>query len=348
MSPQLETRQFRLWRRAGPYIRTIVLGLLPVPDLVARRHVRRRAAGLVTCDPWPGANANGLDAAQLAILRLLWLQRQTRRAVRGRHREAATMLARASIETLIVGLYCLHRTDAVAQLQAANVKALQDMLEYLSDENVLPADVLAECILRLNLGQPARGPSTEAMARLVDKATGGSAVIDLYKRFYRPTSNLAIHASGMSLMRHVRADDRLTGRPGRVWTRRSPVRIADAALGLLAAAVAQQKDAPYHDLARYTPRHVERALTPVAVMAAGGVGRFKPGQAIDTIKIIRKVGVYSWSGQAATDPVDVREAYIRDQFAAALHVTTAGIPPGTLDPFLDYVAAKLAREALGT
>jgi hypothetical protein len=43
--------------------------------------------------------ATGEDAAQLAILRLRELQRDTPRAVHGRH--AATLPARASIETLI-------------------------------------------------------------------------------------------------------------------------------------------------------------------------------------------------------------------------------------------------------
>lgn len=50
-------------------------------------------------------------------------------------------------------------------------------------------------------------------------------------------------------------------------------------------------------------------------------------------------GTYLWSGQAASEPVDVRQAYIRDQFAAALHSAMADIPLGSLDPFLDHVAA---------
>ena len=48
------------------------------------------------------------------MLRLLWLQRQTRRAVRGRHREAAAMLARASVEMLFLGMYCLAVPEAVS------------------------------------------------------------------------------------------------------------------------------------------------------------------------------------------------------------------------------------------
>jgi hypothetical protein len=65
-------------------------------------------------------NAASADVAQLAMLRLLWLQRETRRAVRARHREAAVMLARASVETLLLGLYCLREKKAVDQLNAAS------------------------------------------------------------------------------------------------------------------------------------------------------------------------------------------------------------------------------------
>jgi len=348
MFPQPESERFRFWQRAWPYIRSIVLGLLPVPDLMARRRVRRTADKLVSCDPWPGMDATGLDAAEVSIYRLLWLQGQTRRAVRGRHREAATMLARASLETLVVGLYCLHWPGAVAQLQAANLRAIEGMLEYVSDMGLIPADVLAECLRRLDLGQPKRGPTFETMAQRVDEATGGSVAIDLYKRYYRPTSTLAVHANASSLLRHVRSDDHLTHQPGRMWNRRSPVRIADASLGILAAAVAQRRGLPHLDLARYAERHAQRALTPVAVMAGGGsVGKFKPRQVIDTIRIIRETGTYLWSGRAAADPIEVREAYVRDQFAAALHIAEADIPAGALDPFLDHIAATLAREAPG-
>lgn len=40
--------------------------------------------GMATCDPWPEMQATGTDAAQLALLRLLHLQKVTRLAVRSR------------------------------------------------------------------------------------------------------------------------------------------------------------------------------------------------------------------------------------------------------------------------
>jgi hypothetical protein len=63
------------------YVRIVALAMLPVPDLVTRIRVRRTARRLVACDPWPGMDATGEDAAQLTLHRVLWLQRQTRRAV---------------------------------------------------------------------------------------------------------------------------------------------------------------------------------------------------------------------------------------------------------------------------
>jgi hypothetical protein len=197
--------RFRLRDQLAPYAKAVVPALLPVPDLLTRMRVRRTARSLATADPWPGAEAKSSDAARLALLRLLWLQHQVRRAVRNRQREAANMLARASIETLIVRLWCLHNERAVSELDAASIKALRDMLTFLSREEIfpgqasfLPERVLDECIARL--GQPAAAPSYEAMARQVDKAMGGRGALSLYDRYYRPTSTLAVHATAAALM----------------------------------------------------------------------------------------------------------------------------------------------------
>jgi hypothetical protein len=108
---------YRLWPAARPYVRMMVLSFLPVPDLPSRLRVRRVARSLVACDPWPGMEATGSNAAQLALLRLLHLQKETRRAVRSRQDEAVTRLARTAIETLITGLYCVHEPTAPARLQ---------------------------------------------------------------------------------------------------------------------------------------------------------------------------------------------------------------------------------------
>jgi hypothetical protein len=247
-----------IWRQARPFL----IGALPVADLPSRYRVRRLAVNLIECDPWPGMAATGEDAAQLDILRLRWLQRDTRRAVRSRQAEAATMLARASIETLITGLYCLHEQDAVAKLQAENLRNLPLLLKFLTDAGVIPASVLDECIRRLGYGEPARGPTVEAMAVVVDKSLGMRAAVDLYDRFYRPSSTFIMHGGRLSLLRHVRSDDRLTRRPARTWARRSPTRNSDACLGALTATMARRAGRPSQLADKYTKRHFDRTLPP--------------------------------------------------------------------------------------
>jgi hypothetical protein len=198
----------RWWRAVFQQARPFLLAVLPVPDLPSRYRVRRLAAGLFKCDPWPGMTATGEDAAQLAILRLRWVQHGTRRAVRSRQDEAAVMLARVSIATLITGLYCLYEQDAVAQLQAENIRNLPLLLKFLTDAGVIPASVLDECIRRLGYGQPAKGPTVEVMATAVDKSLGARAAVDLYDRFYRPSSTLTVHGGGR---------DKTLQNPPRAW-----------------------------------------------------------------------------------------------------------------------------------
>ena len=186
------------------------------------------------------------------------------------------------------------------------------------------------------------------MAKHVDKATGSSVAIDLYKRFYRPTSSLAVHAGAQSLLRHVRGDGRLSRGPGRVWTRRSPARIADACLGILTAVIAQQVGVPYERAIRYADRHADRALTPVVVMSSEGFKQaLRPQKLVTTVMRLRRYGDYIWSGKDAEDP-DARRAQIRAYMEALLFAVEPDIPAGSLDPFLDYVAAKIAAETAPT
>ena len=336
--------RYRLWPAARPYVRVLVLSVLPVPDLVSRHKVRRTARSLVTCDPWPGTEATGTDAAQLALLRLLFLQKETRRAVRTRQDEAATMLARVSIETLITGLYCIHEPTAVARLQSDQMKKLPRMLDFMVDAGLLPKDVLDECIQRLDLGDPAQGPDVKAMAKLVDTATGASIATSLYDSFYRPTSNLALHAGAASLLRHVRSDGSIARRPSRVWGRRAPARIADACLGALTAVLAHREGVRYQHAVRYADRHGERVLAPVVAISLGGFGRgLRPRQVWTVIDRVRKLGQYVQSGEDASDPA-VRTARIRAEMEGLLATPGLDIPAGALDPCLDFLAEKIASE----
>jgi hypothetical protein len=239
----------RFWfiKRIAPYLRSVILGMLPCPDPVSRYRMRRAARKLVTLRTWPGMDATSEQVAQLAMLRLLSLQRQARRAVRGRHREAAAMLARASVETLLLGLYCMRVPEAVAQLHAGNIKALGDGMAYLEEIDIAPAEVIRQSAARL--GEPSRrrlGPWD--LAEAIDKANGNKSARSIYRRLYVPLSNFTVHASGGTLLRHVGRKGKLARRPSRSWNRRSPARVADAAAGLLAADLAQHAGRPHEKL----------------------------------------------------------------------------------------------------
>lgn len=327
------------------YVRIVALAVLPVPDLVTRIRIRRTARRLIACDPWPGMAATGPDAAQLALHHVLWLQRQTRRAVRSRQPEAAVMLARVTIETTITGLYCLHRPDAVAQLQGESLRSLPLLLQFLTDADVIPASVLAECIGRLNLGTSAKGPTLEAMARHVDKSTGGSVAMGLYNRYYRPASTLTMHGGGAVLLLHVTANGKLTRLPSRTWARRSPVRIADSCLGALTATVAQRTKVDYTRAVKYADKHAERALTPVAVMSSAGFRlMLAPRQLVSSLRRLREAVNYIWSGRDADDPA-TRTATVRAGIEALLSAGLPSVPAGALEPFLDFIADKIVTES---
>ena len=356
MTPRAPGDRFRLWPAVWPLVRILVLSALPVPDLPSRLKVRRAARALARgCDPWPGMAASGTDAARLALHRLLYLQQAARRAVRSRQDEAATMLARVMIETYITGMYCLYEPGAVAKLQSGQLKMLRPMLEFLREDggvlSGIPPEVLDECIRRLNAGTPADGPKVWDMAQKIDAATGSAIAISLYNRFYRPTSNLAIHAGAAALLRHVRDDGRTARRPSRIWGRRAPARIADACLGGLTAFLAGREGEDWRHTARhaaaYADRHHQRAIPPVTAISLGGICRglrlSQARQAAQAIARVREFGQYVQSGQDAGNPA-ARVARIPAGLQECLAIPGLDVPPGSLDPFIDYLAGKIAAE----
>jgi hypothetical protein len=52
---------------------------------------------------------------------------------------------------------------------------------------------------------------------------------------------------------------------------------------------------------------------------------------------------YLRTGPAASDPVETRAAFVRERFARMLGFKDSDLPEDTLDPFIDYVADKLAH-----
>jgi hypothetical protein len=221
------------------------------------------------------------------------------------------------------------------------------MLEFLGGTVGIPRDVLDECIRRLDAGTPAEGPKVWKMAERVDTATGATIAMSMYNRYYRPTSNLALHAGAASLLRHVQGDGSITRRPSRVWGRRAPARIADTCVGGLTAYLAHREGAPWQSAAKYADRHHERAVPPMAAISLGNVGRSMrlshAGHIVPAIVRLRAFGQYVQSGQDSDDPT-VRTARIRAELQALLTIPGLDVPPGSLDPYLDILAARIVAE----
>ena len=338
-----------------PYLKALAKavlgGMLPYPDFRRRRRVRRAARELVVCEPWPSdAQTTGPNAAQLALLRVLYLQKQTRRAARTRMPDAAVQMARSSLEACLLGLYCLHTDEAVTRLREASIKAAIDAVSYLLDLGLLPKEVLDEAVAVL--GKTRQLPTPKNMAELADGKMPGSGVISLYKRFYQPTSTFFVHANASSLLRHVKADSTLTDKPAFPWTYRSAVRVADSAVGVLAAAVAEHAGKPSGEFTAYGDAHIARAFTPVAVMFGKGMRHSKkPSRLLPFVREVWALRRYTHSGQAVADRPQVREQRVRASYGKISQLLAEVIDADLDSPearvFLrmtDYFASRLLND----
>lgn len=188
----------------------IIRGVLPYPDLARRLQVRRAAKALITCKSWPEDDeTTGLHIAQLALLRTLRLQQDTRRLTHGRHHEAAVLVSRSALESCILGVYCLFAENAVNDLRGNNLRTDLTAITALLDQ-IVPRDLLKEAVK--TLGTPRQAPNIRDMVEHIDKTLGGDRMSKLYSLVYGPVSNYFTHAAG-SLIRHVRPDNKLGNNP---------------------------------------------------------------------------------------------------------------------------------------
>ncbi|WP_333771834.1 hypothetical protein [Streptomyces sp. IBSBF 2435] len=333
-------------------VMNMVRGILPYPEPFRRRRVRAAARSLVTCESWPDDDeTTAADVAQLAMLRLLWLQRETRRAASGRHREASVLLARAAVEGCLLGLYCLHKPDVVARLKAANIKAMGDVVGYFVDDGFVSKGAVDESLASFGAtGQPL---NVRQMAELVDTTLDGAGALSLYRRFYVPTSTFFVHANAASLLRHVGPDDTLNGRPFVPWTRRSAVRISDACVGLLAGALARQADVDTTVFEEYAQAHAARAITPLAVVAGRGLrDSVELAELPAAWQRMLRLRAYAESEQAWLDAPAVREARVRQEFRQILSVLHLDLDDGATAPvhehFVTVLLERIAEHGAAT
>jgi hypothetical protein len=214
-----------------------------------------------------------MDAAQLALLRLLWLQRLTHNSVTMRRDDDAALLARAAIETCIVGLYCVHSGDAIAHLSAPSYGGAGPV-PYLINADLGSRAAIDSAVLAL--GEIGPDLNVRDLALWLEREHGLVLATGLYHRYYVPLSHLFANAYAFSLMRHVHADGTLHRRPAFPWIRRSAARMADGCAAVLAASIADKAGTPSELFHRSATAHLDRLLTPALVFAVKGAFRSGP------------------------------------------------------------------------
>ena len=251
----------------------LLRAVLPYPDLRRRGRVNRRAHKLITCRSWPGDEATGTDAAQLALLRLLWLQRLTHNSVTMRRDDDAVLLARAAIETCIVGLYCVHSGDAIAHLSAPSYGG-SGPVPYLINADLGSRAAIDSAVLAL--GEIGPDLNVRDLALWLEREHGLVLATGLYHRYYVPLSHLFANAYAFSLMRHVHPDGNLHVGP---LSRRSGAQLPGwptAVPQYWQRASADKAGSPSELFRRSATAHLDRLLTPALVFAVKGAFRSGP------------------------------------------------------------------------
>ena len=206
--------------------------LLPYPDPLRRRRMRKAAKALITFSTWPGDEAESAHVAQLVLLRLLRLQREAHRSAAVRNFEATVLLTRAATETCIAGMYWLGCDDATTRLGGANAKSVARMMQFLSrTDPLLPAAV--DDLVRL-IAEPLDLPKPWNMADAVTRRTDQPLATELYQNVYVPLSTLFEHPGGLTLLRHVGSAGQPKERPARFWSRRASLHTIDLRTAQLA------------------------------------------------------------------------------------------------------------------
>lgn len=247
-------------------LKFLVIYRLPYRDPLRRRRMRAEARKLISLSIWPGESATPDQVAQLALLRLLALQREARRATRHHLYDSAALAARNSIETYLIGRYCLSGSQGLDHLNAHNNQALRQILRYLP-EAIVSKEALTSMLNGLGKSEKAK-PLTE-IAKVIDAATGTADSSVLYDAFYPALSTFYAHGRGLALLRQVGRRGRIRRQPQRAWGRQSPLHLADALVAQLAAALAERSGAMTDDFVAYAEAHRKRVVVPILSLGGG-------------------------------------------------------------------------------
>lgn len=264
-------------------------------DPLRRRRVRSAAKRLVPTKAWATKDATADEIARLALLRVLFLQRETRRAARHVGAEASALLARAAIETAISGLFCVYVPGAEGLFEGETSKRTKRLVTGVV-EAVGMAGVLDEAFAQFGSGKL---PSVTGMVEQI-KANGGPPGIgSLHADFYDQISTLYIHGGPLGLIRHVHPrTDATRERPYPAWSKRSAVHISDAMVGLLATAIAGDGHPDSALFRTYAQTHFRVTWKPLAFVVRGlMVTRVDYRYLPDMIRVVRHLRAKLKSGE---------------------------------------------------
>lgn len=320
----------RIW----PLTRALLRPYLPYADPLRRCRARRQARALVACEPWPQEDATALDIAQLLLLRLLWLQRATRRALSGRQHDAAALLVRAAVETCIAGHYWLCDDSDVELMRAHNARSLRRLLSPFADgDPISPA--LIDGVAATIASSTAQPPPLSEMARIVARDSDHTLVTDLYERLYIPLSTVYAHPTGASLERHATRKLKLSERPAHGWTARSMCHAVDTCMAALALALAQRAGADQTKLVSYANAHMSRTAPPIVAISGRAIlGGLRPTRLLSALRSMRGLLRYYDSGEAARDPEPLRKQRT-EQFYSELLLAMGAKDEPYIRPLLD-------------
>jgi len=315
-------------------------GFLPYPDPRRRRVARRAARELISRAPWPGDDATPIEIAQLALLRLLWLQREAHRC-RRRQAELLAFLARAAVETCITGLYWIYGEDHIDRARGDNAKSFRRLMSPLADGDPITPELVNEVAATIGSGTDL--PNLLARAELVTEKSGNANAEDLYRRLYIPLSTFVAHPSGMALLRHVNADDGLIEVPSSIWTARAARHALDACMAILAVEIAEQTKRPAAVLNVYGNAHMERTIAPLAIFLGGAVWRnLRPTRIVRTMRPMAGLWRYYRSGRAALDDYPSRKKKTSRALATILE-SLGGDRSSSEEVIVEHFAKDLAR-----
>jgi len=301
-------------------VRQYVLGLLPYPDLPRRMRVRRESRRLI---------------------RLLWLQPRIRRAVRGRRREEAALLARTALDTCLIGLYCVHDGGAVTHLAGANYRTLKRIVTSLAVPGLISAQAVDAAVA--SLGDVGSDLKVGNVARTLADEHGLTVARSLYGNYYAPLSHFFEHANAFTLLRHVQADDSISGKPWYPWTRRSPARLGDACAGLLAANIAKESGMSPEPFLGYGLAHLGRLRTPLVTMGVSAATRNLPWRRMPgLVRDILAFRAYTHRRGLANTPAR-REKHVRTEMARLLEILSPGLAEG-MAPVMDELTALITAD----